>query len=674
MLPSLWISAGGLPGSFINSVSSKGAGPGKGMDKRFKKTVVLLLVTLALAITIPVGIRFVPHETRTHPISLKAKKYGYSPSRIVVNKGDTVVLRPTSLDVTHGFLLDGYPVDLIIKQQGLNFLKYTWEDDKGVLQTDWDKVSEVKFVAGKSGKFTFRCTQTCGGLHPFMTGELIVGPNTPYHLFISLSIWLTFGLLLLFRVRSNSLFAGFQKINLLDRFSWLKRLVKLRGFQFLVIFPNFIIFYLFILSALWGSPVGNRNIAIIFVWIAWWFALKAIIVPLGGRIWCMVCPLPAPSEWISRRSFTAVRYLQKPFKGLYHRFTGLQKDWPKRISNIWLQNILFLALISFGIILITRPIATAILFLLILAATLVLGLFFRRRVFCLYLCPVGGFLGTYSMASMTEIRAVDRDVCRKHKEKPCFKGGVNGWACPWKQYPGTMDRNNYCGLCTECIKSCPKDNVGIFLRPFGSDRNLKGYDEMFNAIIMLVVAISFSVTMLGPWGFIKEAANVTETRQIVPFLTYLAALWGLALVIVPGLFMASAKGAGLLAGGGIDQRTLTLRLAYILIPVGIFFWIAFSLPPVMINYSYILSVLSDPFGLGWDIFGTANLPFKPFIPQWIPAIQGALLLAGLYFGLSRGYLALTEIISDSGSRARAMILPSLFTLLLVNVMAKLYMG
>ncbi|MBT3255560.1 MAG: 4Fe-4S binding protein [Deltaproteobacteria bacterium] len=644
------------------------------MEKRLKNAVFLILVTLVLAIVVPVAIRFIPHETRTHHISLKAKKYGYSPSRIVVNKGDTIVLKPTSLDVTHGFLLDGYPVDLVIKQQGLNFLKYTWEDDEGALQTDWDKVSQVEFVADKSGKFTFRCTQTCGGLHPFMTGELIVGPNTVYHLFMALSIWLTISLLGLFRVTSKSLFSGFRKRNLLERFPWFKRIVKLRSFQFLVTFPNLIVFYLFIISALWGSPVGNHNIAIIFVWIAWWFALKAILVPLGGRIWCMVCPLPAPSEWISRKSFTAVRYLQKPFRGLHHRFTGLQKDWPKRISNIWLQNILFLALISFGIILITRPVATAMMFLLILAATLVLGLIFRRRVFCLYLCPVGGFLGTYSMASITEIRAIDPEVCRKHKEKPCLKGGPNGWACPWKQYPGKMSRNNYCGLCTECIKSCPKDNMGLFLRPFGSDRNLKGYDEMFNAIIMLVVAIAFSVTMLGPWGFIKEAANVTETRQVVPFLTYLAALWGLALVVVPSLFAASAKGAGLLVEEDVNQRTLTLRLAYILIPVGIFFWIAFSLPPVMINYNYILSVLSDPLGLGWDIFGTANYPFNPLIPEWIPAIQGTLLLAGLYFGLSRGYLALGELFSDPRSRARAMIFPSLFALLMVNVLGKLYMG
>jgi heme/copper-type cytochrome/quinol oxidase subunit 2 len=630
-----------------------------------KKAWILIILTLVVAVAIPLSFQLLPTETRTHTLSLEAKKYGYSPSRIIVNKGDKIVLKPTSLDATHGFLLDGHPVEFIMRK-GATFLKYTWEDDGGKLQADWDRVSEVEFVTDKAGKFTFRCTQTCGNLHPFMTGELIVKPNNPYYLFISLSIWLVFSLLVYFRTDTGSSFSGFQRINLLEKFPWLKKILRLRSFQFLIILPNFVVFYLFILSSLWGSPVGNRNIAIIFVWILWWFVLKAIIVPLGGRIWCMVCPLPAPSEWLSRKSFTAVRYIKKPFRTLHHRFTGMQKDWPKLMDNIWLQNILFLALISFGIILITRPIATALLFLVILVMSMLLALIYRRRAFCQYLCPVGGFLGTYSMASMTELRAVDLETCKKHKEKSCYAGGPEGWACPWKQYIGTMKRNNYCGLCTECIKSCPKDNVGVFIRPFGSDRKLKGYDEMFNVIIMLVVAIVFSVTMSGPWGVIKDAANVTESRQILPFLIYVALIWILALGLFPGIFALVARAARRLAGSQESKQTFILRLAYMLVPVGIFAWIAFSLPMLMVNYGYILNVLSDPLGLGWNLFGTANYPYNPFYPDWIPLIQGVIMLAGLYFGISRGYLAIKDIVGDAVLRTR--------TILVINIFLKLYLG
>ena len=641
---------------------------------REKKVYLIILSGLVLALTIPLLIRFMPLETRTHHISFKAEKYGYSPSRIVVNRGDKIVLKPTSMDVTHGFLLDGYPVEFIIKQQGINYLKYTWEDDDGNLNADWDKVSEIEFVADKSGKFTFRCTQICGNLHPFMTGELIVRPNSPYHFMISLSIWIVFSGLLLFPVNPGTRSAVFRRINLLELLPGLKWFVNRRSFQFLILLPGAVIFYLFILSSLWGSPVGNRNIAIIIVWILWWFALKAIFVPLGGRIWCLMCPLPAPAEWLSRKSLTAVRYIQKPFKGLHHRFIGLQKDWPKMMQNMWLQNVIFLAMISFGIILITRPVATAGMFLLILVTTIILALIFRHRIFCLYLCPVGGFLGNYSMASMTEIRAIDSEVCRKHKDKCCYTGGPGGWACPWNQYIGKMNRNNYCGFCMECIKSCPKDNVGIFIRPFGSDRVLKGYDEMFNVIIMLVVAIAFSITMLGPWGFIKAAANFTESGRIIPYLIYLGAIWGSALVVFPGLFALTARGANRLAGKPASHRDMTLRLSYILIPVGIFAWIAFSLPSVLVNYNYIFAVLSDPFGWGWDIFGTAEFPFSPFYPEWLPVIQGILLLTGLYFGISRGFLSLKTIVPNSAARGRAMLLPALFALVMVNILLKLYMG
>ena len=638
-----------------------------------KKAIIIIILSFELAVLIPLGIAQVSKTTTTRHISIDARRFGYTPGRIFVNKGDTIILRFSTSDVTHGFHLDGYPIQLIARK-GVTFQRYTWQEEKGHLKTDWNRVSTVKFTASRSGKFIFRCTETCGNLHPFMTGEMIVRPNTPHHFFISLSLWVVLAAMVWFRFTSVAAPGGFKRINILETFPWLKRLVMRRSFQFWFLVLNFIVFYLFILSSLWGSPVGNRNIAIVFVWILWWFILKAILVPLGGRLWCMMCPLPAPAEWLSRKSLTAVRYFKNPFRRLHHRFLGLQKDWPKKLRNIWLQNILFLAMISFGMILITRPLATALVFIIILTGTLVLGLIFRHRVFCLYLCPVGGFLGTYSMASMTEVRSIDPEVCIKHKDKSCLTGGTGGWACPWNQYIGNMSRNNYCGLCTECIKSCPKDNVGIFLRPFGSDRKLKGYDEMFNVMIMLVVAVTFSIVMLGPWGFIKDAANVTESGQVIPFLIYLATIWSSALLIFPGLFFLVAGGAHRLAGVESNRHLLTLRLAFILVPVGICAWIAFSLPAIMVNYGYIISVFSDPLGLGWDLLGTADAHFNPLIPDWIPVIQGVVLLAGLYLGISRGFMALKDVLPDTRSQLRAMILPALFALLVINLLLKLYMG
>ena len=111
-----------------------------------------------------------------------------------------------------------------------------------------------------------------------------------------------------------------------------------------------------------------------------------------------------------------------------------------------------------------------------------------------------------------------------------------------------------------------------------------------------------------------------------------------------------------------------------LCPVGIFAWIAFSLLAIMVNYGYIISVFSDPLGLGWDLLGTADSHFKALMPDWIPVIQGLVLLAGLYLGITRGFIAPKELLPDSGLQIRVMLLPSIFAILAVNLLLKLYMG
>ena len=42
------------------------------------------------------------------------------------------------------------------------------------------EVPDIQFVANKAGKFRFRCSQSCGDMHPFMIGELVVAPNRPF--------------------------------------------------------------------------------------------------------------------------------------------------------------------------------------------------------------------------------------------------------------------------------------------------------------------------------------------------------------------------------------------------------------------------------------------------------------------------------------------------------------
>jgi polyferredoxin len=461
-------------------------------------------------------------------------------------------------------------------------------------------------------------------------------------------------------------------VDLFERVRPLKGLLRLRSFQFWAILPNLFLFYLFILAALWGTPVGSRNIMIVFVWILWWFLLITLLVPLGGRLWCTVCPLPALGEWLQRLRLVTVRFAPKA-KGFKNVLFGLNRRWPKALDNIWLQNFLFLTLATFSALLVTRPIVSAFVLGGMIVLALGLALVFRQRVFCRYLCPVSGFLGLYAMTSTVALRSRDWDVCVRCPTKGCMLGSENGWGCPWMVYMGKLDRNNYCGLCMECLKSCPNDNIGLFVRPFGvTETRILHLDEAYKAFIMLVLAAVYSVTLLGPWGTFKDWANVTETGDWRGFLTYAALVWTACLVLFPAVYAlfvkvsqwaarwrgrwvlvpvpAAANGAG-----APNFRTLFLRWSYPLVPLGLLAWIAFSLPLFFVNGSYIVSVLSDPLGWGWNLFGTAHTPWKPLVPEWVPVLQGIALLFGLAVALRAGESVARELWPDPRQARRALV-------------------
>lgn len=415
----------------------------------------------------------------------------------------------------------------------------------------------------------------------------------------------------------------------------LRRLVGMRSFQALFVIPSLLVFYLLVIAGLVGTPVGNRNIIIVLIWILWWFLLIALMVPFGSRVWCTVCPLPFFGDWFQRRAIVNVRPGRTV--GLRNLMFGWNLRWPRKLSNIWLQNIGFLILCTFGAILVTRPVVTAIVLAGLVILALVLAVFYRLRAFCNYLCPVSGFLSLYSMASMVELRARDETVCLKCESKACRTGNELGWACPWAVYMGKLDRNNYCGLCMECIKSCPSDNIALNLRPFAADTRIERTDEAWKAFIMLALAMSYSIILLGPNGTIKDWANVTETQAWSGFAVYAAILWLGALVVLPAIFWVCVRLARHLGGPAhASTRKAFLAFSYVLVPLGLLAWIAFSVPLILVNGSYILNVISDPFGWGWNLFGTAEVEWRPVIPETIGYIQLALLGIGLYFALKKG--------------------------------------
>ena len=81
---------------------------------------------------------------------------------IEVSKGDQVVLKLRSADVTHGFSLKAYGI----------YIAKAIKPGKTVY---------VSFTADQTGTFIFRCNVFCGKVHQHMEGRLIVKEKASPH-------------------------------------------------------------------------------------------------------------------------------------------------------------------------------------------------------------------------------------------------------------------------------------------------------------------------------------------------------------------------------------------------------------------------------------------------------------------------------------------------------------
>ncbi|HEY5730079.1 MAG TPA: 4Fe-4S binding protein [Anaerolineales bacterium] len=415
----------------------------------------------------------------------------------------------------------------------------------------------------------------------------------------------------------------------LTRNTFLKNALKNRFLQ-LAIFIVMLAGYIFaILASLIGTPVGSHNFSIVFVWIAWWAILILVAVPFFGRGWCAVCPIPLPGEWMQRGAI-----LNPPHK----RPKWLNLRVPKMFRNIWMQNISFLLLALFSSVLLTTPNVTGIVLAAMLFAAIGISAIFERRAFCRYLCPVGGFIGLYSQTAPIELRIKDKQTCVNCEGKPCYNGSEAGYGCPWDVFPGGLTKNTYCGLCMECIRTCPHDNIGINLRPFSADlaKPSARMDEAFKSFIMLGSAMIYAGVLLGPWGMLKDAAyNVGTSSWFIYVLVFLAIIF----VLLPSFFSLSFVSVG--NNHSFRKRFATISTA--LIPLGLMFWVAFSLSFVLTNATYIFGALSDPLGLGWNLFGTANVPWQPMLTSLLAPAQTLVLVSGLIWSMRTAQKVAAEV-------------------------------
>ena len=86
---------------------------------------------------------------------VRAERFAFTPSEIVVERGTTIEFHLTSEDTDHGFRIVGTDVNVQIpkRRRGETVVRYT---------------------ADTAGRFTIECSRPCGAGHTAMQASLVI--------------------------------------------------------------------------------------------------------------------------------------------------------------------------------------------------------------------------------------------------------------------------------------------------------------------------------------------------------------------------------------------------------------------------------------------------------------------------------------------------------------------
>ncbi len=448
----------------------------------------------------------------------------------------------------------------------------------------------------------------------------------------------------------------------------IKRIILNRNLQPFATLLTFVPFILVIITGLIGVNFGAKNFSVVFTWILWSVLLSLLLIPFLGRAWCLICPIVWPGELIQRKLWN--KYGSSKF---------LNIRWPNFLHNVWLQNFVFIFFGIWMVVLVTQPFVTAVAVVTLILGAMVTFILFPRRRFCRHICPPSLFIGLYSSFSPIEVRVKDKEDCLKPIseggcKKECYNGSEKGYGCPWYEFPQNMISNVNCGLCMECFKTCPKDNIALNVRQFGveleaKDTKMKS-DESLRTLILLGLPLVYTAVLFGPWAWIKSWGDIlllSSSVGLVQHLFYMILVVDIVLGLLPGLHYLSSVGAKLLSGSrdiSVNKIFVDYSLAYI--PLGLMLWAGFNFSLIMIEWSYIPIVVSDPFGVGWNLIGATHTSWFP-ISVPIPIVEILFMLLGVFLSLKVGYNVMSKTFPNKNQAIRALIPFAVFTAIIAIV-------
>ncbi len=608
------------------------------MNRAAKKHIINFLIILGFGIVPAVTGQFFAPDPVTRNIHIRSFRYGKDPSVIRCNRGDTLRLTFSTDDTGHSFFLEEFDLDAKVSpaRETVEVFKTSDPTEKSEIKKKVVLIAKhpgvQNFLVSRSN---YRCHVWCGPMHAFEHGKLIILPNT----LLLLSLGCAAGILIMWLVgffqKTSSIAPGTVKKqgynDVFKKSKFIQKLVVSRWPQIILMMFAMMLMYIVVLTTFFGTKMSGRNLGVLLMWGVWLFLLIALMTPFLGRIWCTICPLPFFGELFQRKSvFTTSEGTKGEYRNSY---AGLFLKWPKRLQNSWPKLIVLLALTTFSTTLVALPKVTGFAVILLVLLPSLLAVVFEHRAFCRYLCPVSGFVGPFSRMSTIAIRNKSQKTCDNCKTHFCQKGSEKGWACPYGINVGEMDENSDCGMCLECTRSCLYKNVTVYSRPFATETGTRNMSEAWLTIGIFTLAIVYCVLYQGHWPVVRDYVNILDKGNWKLFGIYSAIVWSLVLLIMPGILYLLSVAGTKISKVQFSVKKIFLAAAGSLLPLGLMLWIAFVIPMLFVNVTFVMQSFSDPFGWGWDFFGTANIPWHQLLPRLVPWLQAVLILTGMYLSL-----------------------------------------
>ncbi len=414
------------------------------------------------------------------------------------------------------------------------------------------------------------------------------------------------------------------RLDLLTHVAWLRPLLLSRWYPEAIWGVMMAVFVPVVVWGFVGPQSRDSSITLNLFW-AWWWPGYLFWFAFVGRLWCAVCPFMVTAEWLRRLSLW-----------LWPR---QQLSWNTQWLNRWGAWLLFG---GFVVIYLWEQLwdlphhayLSAWLLLTITAGAVLLSLIYERRLWCRYLCPIGGMNGLFAKLSMIELRSTQQVCGTQCQTYGCYRGSeatpitfanplpnegqaMNG--CPLYSHPAQLRDNRDCMLCMTCLKACPNRSPQLNLRFPASD--LLDHHQGFWAEVALLLLLCGGVFMhhghtilsgLG-WGDLPlDADHVWLSLPIA-----------LLLLAIPAVLTYLAHA---IARTIDPQQPNYLTVIYAYLPFTLAANLAHYIPAAMTEAGQLLPVLARTLGLS-----AAGLPTLTWSLDVAQFLQGVTLLSALVF-------------------------------------------